>query len=357
MSALSAHHTVALALSGGIDSAYAGWLLKQEGFEVIGVHLRLIEENTMSYAREAADVLDIPLHILDLRREFHTRIIEPFVNEYLSGRTPNPCVNCNAIIKCGILLDWARDRHIDRVVTGHYARICKDPGTGRALLQRGSDRRKDQSYFLYRLSQGQLEGMLFPLGTRKKRDVEREAEQLGIWRHTREESQEICFLSSRDYRCFLEKIAPHALGSGPVCDPLGKVMGSHSGIFRYTIGQRKGLQLSEQGPHYVLSLDPKRNLIVVGAEEDLWQAEMVVEGIHRIAGPWPQRVLVQIRSTQPPQEATLKDIGEGRVRVLFERPVRAITPGQSAVFYHEEVCLGGGIITAGSQYPGREAGY
>ncbi|MGA1796619.1 MAG: tRNA 2-thiouridine(34) synthase MnmA [bacterium] len=357
MSAFSIHHTIALALSGGIDSAYAGWILKQEGFEIIGVYLRLIEGDTMAHARETAGILDIPLHILDLRDIFHNRIIEPFINEYLSGRTPNPCVNCNAIIKCGILLDWARDRQIDRVATGHYARIQRDPRTGSALLLRGADRRKDQSYFLYRLSQGQLEGMLFPLGTWKKRDVEKEAERLGLWTQKREESQEICFLSSRDYRCFLEKITTHALGPGPVCDRLGKVMGSHSGIFRYTIGQRKGLQLSEQGPHYVLSLDPKRNLIVVGAEEDLWQAEMTVEGIHRIAGPWPQRVLAQIRSTQPPQEATLKEIGEGRVRVVFERPVRAITPGQSAVFYDEEVCLGGGIITTGSQYPEGGSGY
>jgi len=348
MSAFPSHHTIGLALSGGIDSTYAGWLLKQEGFEPIGIYLRLVDDENMAHAQEAADVLGIPLHILDLRREFQTRIIEPFINEYLRGRTPNPCVYCNATIKCGILLDWARDHHIDRLATGHYARTGRDPETGHPLLLRGADRRKDQSYFLYRLNQGQLKGILFPLGTWTKQDVEKEARRTNLWSRTGGESQEICFLSTRDYRRFLEQAAPHALRSGPVHDRQGKVMGYHSGIFRYTIGQRKGLQLREQGPHYVLSLDPKRNLIVVGTDADLWQREMVVEKINRIVGQWPQRVLAQIRSTQPPQDAAVEEIGDGRVKVMFERPVRAITPGQSAVFYQEDVCIGGGIITEAS---------
>jgi tRNA-specific 2-thiouridylase len=190
--------------------------------------------------------------------------------------------------------------------------------------------------------------MIFPLGAWKKRDVEKEALRANLLSRAGEESQEICFLSSRDYRGFLEQVAPHALQPGPVHDLRGEVIGSHSGIFGYTIGQRKGLRLREQGPHYVLSMDPKRNLIVVGTDADLWQREMKVERINRIVGRWPQRVSAQIRSTQPPEDAIVEEMGDGRVRVFFERPVRAITPGQSAVFYQEEVCLGGGIITAAS---------
>jgi tRNA-specific 2-thiouridylase len=337
---------ICLALSGGIDSTFAGWLLKREGYELTGVYLDIIDnDKNLSNVKTSADYLGITLKILDLRKQFHTHIVHPFINEYISGQTPNPCVFCNAIIKCGLLLDWALENGFSYLATGHYARIKKDPETENFLLLRGRDLQKDQSYFLYRLTQKQLSHLVLPLGHWTKKEVEDHINEIGFNHNKIRESQEICFLSSNDYRLFLKQAVPDAFKSGPIYDKSGNQIGSHSGLPNYTIGQRKGLQLAK-GPYYVLSVDPKKNSVTIGNDEDLWQSMLLANNINRIIPRWPKKVFAKIRSTQPAKEATLEETGNPHVvKVLFSNPVRAITPGQSVVFYQGEICIGGGIIT------------
>lgn len=342
----STRNRIGIALSGGIDSTIAGWLVKQNGFEPVGLYLSIFEEEKgLSDAQKAADFLGIPLKIFDVRGQFRTQIVKPFINAYLSGKTPNPCVFCNAMIKCGLLLDWALENGLHTMVTGHYARIKLDRNTGNYFLLRGSDPKKDQSYFLYRLTQKQLAHLTLPLGTRTKRSVEDLAGTIGLGQKKYRESQEICFLAPKDYRLFLKQTAPCAFRPGPVYDRFGNMLGIHSGLPGYTIGQRKGLNLIHQGPHYVLAIDFKQNRIIVGKDEDLWEKELVANHINKIVSmPWPKKVMTQIRSNQAAQEAILEHMCDGRIRVLFCKPVRAISPGQSVVFYNREICLGGGII-------------
>ncbi|MGA1840351.1 MAG: tRNA 2-thiouridine(34) synthase MnmA [bacterium] len=337
---------ICLALSGGIDSTFAGWLLKQEGYELTGAYLNIIDnDKNLANVKSTADFLGIPLEIMDLRQQFNNLIIKPFIKDYLSGQTPNPCVFCNAIIKCGILLDWALKNGFSYLATGHYAQIKRDPETEKFLLLRGKDLQKDQSYFLYRLTQKQLSHLHLPLDHWTKREVEDQIKKTGFTHNKIQESQEICFLSTKDYRIFLKEVAPDAFSPGPIYDKSGNRLGSHSGLVNYTIGQRKGLQLVKQGPNYVLSLDPKKNSVIVGTDEDLWQSMLFANNINRIIPEWPRKVMAKIRSTQPAKEATLEETGDPQVvKVLFSNPVRAITPGQSVVFYEEEICLGGGII-------------
>ena len=349
---LSPKNKICLALSGGIDSIFAGWLLKRKGYELTGVYLNIIEnDKNLANVKYSADFLCIPLEIMDLRQQFHALIIKPFIKDYLSGQTPNPCVFCNAIIKCGLLLDWALKNGFSYLATGHYAQIKKDAETENFLLLRGIDLQKDQSYFLYRLTQKQLSHLVLPLGHRTKREVEEQIKEIGFTHHKKiQESQEICFLSTKDYRMFLKQVAPDAFRPGPIYDKSGNRLGSHSGLVNYTIGQRKGLQLAKHGPNYVLSLDPKKNSVTVGTDEDLLQSMLLADNINRIIPEWPRKVMAKIRSTQPAKEATLEETGNPRVvKVLFSNPVRAITPGQSVVFYEGEICLGGGIICRANQ--------
>jgi tRNA-specific 2-thiouridylase len=342
---------ICLALSGGIDSTFAGWLLKLEGYELTGVYLNIIEnDKNLANVKSIAHSLGIPLKILDLRQQFRAYIIQDFINDYLSGKTPNPCVFCNSIIKCGLLLDWALKNGFSYLATGHYAQIKRDPETGNFLLLKGRDLQKDQSYFLYRLTQKQLSRLLLPLGHWTKREAEDRVREIGFTHNEIQESQEICFLSTKDYRIFLKQVVPDAFKPGPIYDKSGNRLGSHSGLVNFTIGQRKGLQLLKHGPNYVLSLNPKKNSVIVGKDEDLWQSMLLANKINRIIPEWPKRVMAKIRSTQPAKEAAIEETGNPDfVKVLFSNPVRAITPGQSVVFYQGEICIGGGIIYRASQ--------
>ncbi len=335
---------IGIALSGGIDSIIAGWILKQEGYDLTGIYLYILEEDGIFNAQRAADFLGISLKILDIRRDFYLQIVQPFINAYISGETPNPCISCNSLIKCGLLLDWAIEKGLNYISTGHYAGIRKDNNTKKYLLVRGSDPRKDQSYFLYRLTQRQLSHLIFPLHNWQKRAVIDLAGKIGIDREYIKESQQICFLPSNNYRLFLTNKAPDTFRPGPVYDRFGNQVGTHSGLPGYTIGQRKSLHLKYPGPNYVLDIDSENNSIIIGKEKDLWGTELVVNQINRIIQPWPKKIMAQIRSTQPPQEAEILDMQDGRIRVIFTKPVKAITPGQSAVFFKGEICLGGGII-------------
>ncbi|ACX51379.1 tRNA (5-methylaminomethyl-2-thiouridylate)-methyltransferase [Ammonifex degensii KC4] len=334
---------VAVALSGGVDSATAAFLLLQAGYEVFGVTM-LVTGEEGEKAAEVAAKLKIPHFVFDLRQEFAQEVIKPFVEAYLAGLTPNPCVWCNRKLKFGLLLEKALKLGADFLATGHYARVWFDPARERYLLARGKDRRKDQSYFLYSLNQQQLARVLFPLGGRTKAENLLLVKKLGL--PLREESQDVCFLKGGDYRELIKAMAQEKVKPGPILDPQGKKIGTHRGLAFYTIGQRRGLGHAWGKPYYVLALDPRRNALIVGPEEMLYRPSCRVEGINFILferPPGPFTAAVQVRYTSPAVPATLFPEGEA-VRVEFASPQRAVTPGQAAVFYQEDLVVGGGTI-------------
>jgi tRNA-uridine 2-sulfurtransferase len=349
-------------MSGGVDSLRAAALLKQQGHDLIALHMRLLPDSselrgglqTSRQSREdglkdLASWLEITCHIVDLRSDFEALVIHPFVAAYQAGLTPNPCSICNPQIKFGLLLNEARRLGAERLATGHYARLqAPEDHQSRFRLLCGSDSAKDQSYFLYGLKQDQLAGAMFPLGGFFKRDVQTWAEQnLGF--KLPEESQEICFIPSGHYRVFLEqRLAAELQGQqGDIVDLEGTILGKHRGIYGYTVGQRHGLGIASSAPYYVVALDLATNRVVVGRAQDLYQAELVVESVNwlSIAAPSEtRRCWVRIRHQHRPAPATLIPEKADRMLVRFDQPQRAVTPGQAAVFYDQDVVLGGGVI-------------
>ncbi|MBI3455363.1 MAG: tRNA 2-thiouridine(34) synthase MnmA [Candidatus Rokubacteria bacterium] len=350
-------------MSGGVDSSVAAALLLDAGHEVIGITLRTApwaeaEDETARFgsccspataigARAVARQLGIPYYLLNHEREFGELVIADFVREYRVGRTPSPCVVCNREVKFGTLLRRALAWEADAVATGHYARLGRDPESGRRLLFRGRDRAKDQSYFLWPLSQAQLARAIFPIGELTKPEVRARARALGLATAETPESQELCFIAG-DYREFLRVRAPEAFRPGPILDEAGREMGVHVGLGAYTIGQRKGL-----GPtlgvaaRYVLRLDPARNAVVVGPREALEAGGLIATDVNLIARETldePLGVEVRIRHNAPLVPARVLPRGPGEVEVRFAVPQRAATPGQSVVFYQGELVVGGGII-------------
>ncbi len=365
---------VAIALSGGMDSLRAAWLLKEAGHDVVALHMRLFPSFLVHEAREGqSDVdresrlqavaarLDIPLFFVDCRDPFEHRVIRPFIEAYRNGLTPNPCVWCNSAVKFGHLLEKAVERGAERFATGHYVRK-KDPQSSaeRFALQCGVDARKDQSYFLYGLNQEQLSRALFPLGEETKESTRAWARSQGLDGLIPEESQEICFIPSGDYRRFVQDYAPEALqgAEGPVRDTSGTVIGRHKGLFRYTVGQRRGIDIPSSAPYYVLDLDPKTNTLWVGRAHELFTADAVVGHLNWVAikpPTEPIRAMVRIRHQHRPAPARIIPLPDGTVRVLFETPQRAVTPGQAAVFYDGDVVLGGGLLEKKTMEPTRDA--
>ncbi len=358
---------VAVAMSGGVDSAVAALLLVQQGYDVLGLMMRLWaeEDNDTSGqgsqranrccppqgvedARRVAQLLDIPFYLLNYEREFKAAVVDPFVGEYAAGRTPNPCLACNRHIKFGLLLERARSLGADLLATGHYARIAQGEGRYRLLyrLLKSADRRKDQSYVLYMLGQRELGQLLFPLGDLTKAEVRGRAAQAGLPVGEKPESQEICFVGDEGYHPFLSRQAPASVRPGPIVDAAGRVLGQHQGLAFYTVGQRHGLGLATGEPLYVLRLDPAHNTLAVGPEEALGQQELLAGQVSFVAGYAPpvSRVTAKVRYKAPEAPGTLLPLDEGRVRLVFDQPQRAITPGQAAVFYQGEEVLGGGII-------------
>jgi tRNA-uridine 2-sulfurtransferase len=351
-------------MSGGVDSLKVATLLKARGIDVLALHMRLLPESrsrrwnagAILQAREEAlqalaASLAIPLHTIDLRKEFDDLVIQPFLVAYRSGLTPNPCILCNPQIKFGLLLDEARRLGADRLATGHYVRVLEpDESSARFRLLRGSDRQKDQSYFLYGLTQEQLAGALFPLGESRKTEVLHWADETGLASQLPDESQEICFIPSGHYRDFLEeRLEPSAVSSrGEIVDLDGRVLGEHQGVFSYTIGQRRGLGIPSSAPYYVVALDPRRNQVIVGRADDLQRHELIANVVNwvSIAPPGePVRCRVRLRNQHRPADAQLTPLQDARVRIRFDAPQRAVTPGQAAVFYDEDLVLGGGIIS------------
>lgn len=356
---------IVVGLSGGVDSSVAAALLVEQGFDVVGITLRVwpwqesteaaqrfgscCSPATVDDARQVARRLAIPYYLLNSEAEFDRTVIEDFAREYEAGRTPVPCTVCNRDVKFGSLLARARAWDAAAVATGHYARITQDAATKRFLLWRGVDEQKDQSDFLWPLSQAQLCAARFPVGGLTKTEVRERARALGLVTAAKPESQEICFIPDDDYRGFLRRRIPQAFRPGPIVDSGGRVLGEHEGMAAYTVGQRRGLGLSTGRTLYVTRLDPSRNTVVVGDAREVEVDSLVAEQVNWISIeelPGPLDVLAQIRHRHTPARATIRP-GERGVEVRFEVPQWAPAPGQSVVFYQGDLVVGGGVIGAG----------
>jgi len=351
--------TVVIAMSGGVDSSVAAALLKEQGYRVIGMMLRLWSEpgkenenrcctiDAMNTARYIAGQLGIPFYAVDARQAFYERIVRgAFLEGYAQGLTPNPCLQCNRYIRFGLLLEHALALGAEFLATGHYVRLHRPTG-GAVRLLRGADPGKDQSYVLHVLTQEQLRRALFPVGVYPKSQVRALAQRFGLPVASRPDSQDLCFLAGDDYRNFLQRHAARIAPPGPILNRRGEVLGRHSGLPHYTIGQRRGLGIAAPQPLYVLAKDPQANALIVGERSELGSQSLEARQVNWIAGAPPDepfRAGVKIRYTARPAWGLVTPLGAEGFRVQFDEPQYGITPGQAAVLYDGEVCLGGGII-------------
>ena len=358
---------ILVAMSGGVDSAVAAAMLRDEGFDVVGVSMRVSRRGDahattarrpccsprdLADARAIADRLGIPFYALDLEDEFETSVIAPFVEEYLRGRTPNPCVRCNQFLKLGVLLEKARTYGCTAVATGHYVRIVRAAQANRWGMRRGRDRSRDQSYYLFSLTQEQLAHFRAPHGKRTKEDVRRLAEQLELHVASKPGSQEICFVPDRDHRGFVRR---HPLARqigikpGEIVDRNGRVLGHHNGIIDFTVGQRRGLRIAHPTPLYVVALDPASNRVIVGEKSEVFARGLMADEVNWVSSEPPREPFsarVQIRYRHDAAPARVEPLDGSRVLVVFDTPQPAVAPGQAAVFYDpdDEWLLGGGWI-------------
>lgn len=342
--------TVAVALSGGIDSALSAFLLKKEGYRVIALHadLGVSPQSPLPWLEQITSFIKIPLEIFPLKEAFQQKVVDYFVSEYGLGRTPNPCVVCNPEIKFGLLYKKALGLEADFFATGHYARTVPVPWGEGLTIARGLDKRKEQSYFLHRLKPQNLQRILFPLGDWTKEQVKTVASEMGLPMNPKGESQDICFLPQGGYREFLLRQAPPALiQSGEIVDTQGNPLGTHQGLFAYTVGQRRGLGIPAAEPYYVITLETAGNRLVIGGKKDLESAGCRLSNVHFLSRP-PEidglKVSVQVRYRHKAAKATLGVREDKTVSLHFENPQRAVTPGQAAVIYIGEHLLGGGWI-------------
>jgi tRNA-uridine 2-sulfurtransferase len=365
---------VAVAMSGGVDSSAAAAILKDQGHELVGFTMQLwdqrrginVDENgdplpsrccsldDVYDARRVAEELGFPFYVLNLERDFERDVVQPFVSSYLNGETPIPCVTCNSRLKFASLDRLALSLGCEKVATGHYARVEFDRNSGRFRLLRGRNEQKDQSYFLWELTQSQLSRAMFPLGDMSKPEARDAARQHGLnGVAEKKESQEICFVPDGDYAGFIDRYleAENATtrlpGSGEIVDKAGRVVGQHEGIHRYTIGQRRGIGIADQQPLYVVSINADKNRITVGAADELLSEQLSAAGVNWVAlddPSEPVRAEVRVRYRHTAAPATITPLPNARVRIAFDEPQRAITPGQATVFYRGDEVVGGGWI-------------
>lgn len=330
---------VLIGLSGGVDSSVSALLLKNQGYEVIGVTLILHNsaESTVEDARKIAEQLDIEFHALDLREEFKKHVIKNFMESYKNGRTPNPCVQCNKYLKFGKLVEFADKLGCDLISTGHYARV-RD-----GKLVKSDANSKDQTYFLYGINKNVLSRLIFPLEHFENKDqIRKIAAENNLFVATKKDSQEICFIPNDDYSKYLEENLDTLPDKGDFILKDGTVIGKHKGIIYYTVGQRKGLGISYKTPLYVIEI--KNNNIILGDEEDLYKTSLTASYVNLLVDKLPNKVEVKVRYKSIFYKAKVNMTGEDTCEVIFDEPVKSITPGQSVVFYEDDICLGGGII-------------
>lgn len=350
---------VVVGMSGGVDSSVAAYLLKEQGYDVIGITLRMSPDNdetieneggccslsAVEDARRVCDRIGIPFYVLNFKDVFKEKVIDYFIDEYMVGKTPNPCIACNKHIKFDALLRKARGIGAEYVATGHYAKIVEEDG--RYLLIKSDDDKKDQTYALYNFTQDQLEHTLMPCGEYTKDKIREIAKEIGLAVHNKKDSEEICFIPDNDHGRFILEAKPGKIKPGNFVDKEGNVLGRHKGIVYYTIGQRKGLGLSLGRPVFVIDIRPKTNEVVIGPEEDIFKTDLLAKDINFI--PFDNlegelKVTAKVRYSARPAEAVLYPEKNGKVRVSFKDKQRAITKGQSVVFYDGNIVVGGGII-------------
>ena len=349
---------VVVAMSGGVDSSVAAALLKEQGYEVVGMMLRLWSEpgkeesnrcctpDSMAQARRVAAKLDIPFYVIDAKDVFRETVVEYFLEGYARGETPNPCLICNRKIRWTFLFDHALALGADFMATGHYVRIRLN-ASGKSELLRAVDRNKDQSYVLHVLNQEKLKHALFPVGDYPKPEIRQIADKYGLPTASRKDSQDLCFLAGEDYRNFLQRNAAEMLKAGEIVTRDGRSIGQHNGLANYTIGQRKGLGVASAVPLYVLGKNAADNTVIVGTQDELGSRELSARDVSWLSGQVPGgpfRAEVKIRYTAKEAEALVTPVGEDRAQVQFDAPQRDITAGQAAVFYQGDLMIGGGII-------------
>lgn len=348
-------------MSGGVDSSVAAYLMREAGFDCVGVQMKLFENEDAGLSRESACCslesaedarrvafgLDMPFYVWNFSDEFRCEVIDRFAAAYAAGRTPNPCIDCNRYLKFGALLRRARALGFDALATGHYARVEKSGG--QYLLKKAADETKDQSYVLYMLSQAELSLLRLPLGELRKSETRQIAARQGFAVARKPDSQDLCFAPDGDYAAAAERALGRAFAPGDFVDAEGRVLGRHAGIGRYTLGQRRGLGISNEAPLYVCGIEPAENRVVLGGPEALLSRTLEANDFNWIAGRAPDgplRARAKVRYRQPEQPATVTPTGPDSVRVVFDEAQRAITPGQIVVLYDGDIVLGGGTITA-----------
>lgn len=341
--------TALIAMSGGVDSSVAAYLTQQAGFSCLGATMHLLDSTPeqIADAQSVARRMGIPFHVFDFKDAFRCHVMDAFVSAYESGATPNPCVECNRHLKFGLLLDKALELGCDCVVTGHYARIAQHPDTGRLMLQKALDEGKDQSYFLYALTQAQLGRIRFPLGELTKAEAREIAQAQGFVTARKKDSQDICFIPDGDYLAFMQEYTQKSYPAGNFLDTAGNVVGRHKGAVAYTLGQRKGLGLAMGEPVYVCGKDMQANTVTVGTNADLMHTTLLADHWYwqaLDAIDTPLRVNAKARSRMTEQPATVYPEENGFVKVVFDEPQRAITPGQAVVLYDGDCVIGGGTI-------------